>query len=280
MISIVIPTFNAAATLAACLRSIAMQDSADYEVVLVDGQSTDETLAIVRAHADQLAGLQLLSEPDRGIYDAMNKGVAMARGQWLFFMGADDALAAPDVLRRVQAELDEGVDLLYGDIRRMSKDRVEGGPTDRGELMHSNICHQAIFYRKSLLQVVGAYNLDYPIYADWDLNYRCFAVNDRQRYVKLTISHFSGSGFSASRVDHVFMARRLPSLARLYGVSYWGDVFRPGRHVFLGDAMDLRDQGRWLASAGYYLIFAYHGVRHKIARLVQRLVTQHGSGKA
>ena len=269
-ISVIVPTFNAGKTLASCLDSLVGQVHPAIEVLIVDGVSTDDTLAIARGYAARHPFIRIQSEPDAGIYDAMNKGISGSRGAWLYFLGADDALAAPDVLSQVARQGRDGVDFLYGNIHRVSKDRVEGGPFDRGRLMHSNICHQAIFYRRSLLDRVGGYNLDYTVYADWDLNNRCFAAGCRHRHIDLTISHFSGSGFSAQREDRLFLERRLPELARLYATTYWGGVFRSGRHVFLGEARELREARRFTRSSYFYLLFFYHALRQRLSRIQGR----------
>ena len=95
-ISIITATWNCAATVADCLASVAAQSYAHREHVGIDGASTDGTVAVLEAHRDRLA--VLVSEPDRGIYDALNKGIARATGEVVGFLHADDVYAGPEVL--------------------------------------------------------------------------------------------------------------------------------------------------------------------------------------
>ncbi len=117
-ISIITATRNSGASVADTQRSLAQQDfpRGQIEWIVVDGASTDDTLARIRAHEFQPA--QLVSEPDRGIYDALNKGVRMATGDVIGFLHADDFLASADVLRRIACALENsGAEALYGDLQ-------------------------------------------------------------------------------------------------------------------------------------------------------------------
>lgn len=105
--SVVTPTYNAAATLSVCLESVSGQRDAQFEHLIVDGGSTDATLAIVDEHRNRaMATLRLVcSAPDRGIYDAWNRGVKAANGQWVFFLGADDQFIGEQVLSQIAKRL-------------------------------------------------------------------------------------------------------------------------------------------------------------------------------
>src|SRR5258705_4079074 len=91
LVSIVVPAFNAGATLKACLESVLRQSLQDKEIIVIDGGSTDETVEIIRDFSPRLATWS--SEPDPAIYDAANKGLRCARGEWDYFLGADDLLS-------------------------------------------------------------------------------------------------------------------------------------------------------------------------------------------
>src|ERR1700761_7508109 len=93
LFSIIVPTYNSGATLRRCLESLAVQTFTDFEVLVMDGVSTDDTLRITEEMSSEFQGrLRLTSEPDKGVYDAMNKGILGARGKWLLFLGSDDRL--------------------------------------------------------------------------------------------------------------------------------------------------------------------------------------------
>ncbi|BDB42999.1 hypothetical protein IWGMT90018_34450 [Mycobacterium kiyosense] len=176
--SIIIPTFNVMSTLRACLNSIAVQTFRSFEVVLVDGGSTDGTMDVVENYRASFGQRLILhSGPDKGPYDAMNRGVGMASGAWLFFLGADDALYESDTLAKIAnfASEQENADLIYGDVIMRSKGTRYAGIFDLDRLVFErNICHQAIFYRRELFSNIGPYNLRYRLWADWDFNIRCF----------------------------------------------------------------------------------------------------------
>jgi glycosyltransferase involved in cell wall biosynthesis len=212
--SIIIPTFNVAITLRACLESIAMQSYRDFEVIIVDGGSTDATLDIAKTYAAAFDGRLIIhTGPDRGPYDAMNHGVAMASGAWTLFLGGDDTLFSAGTLASVSTFIDEDdpTDLVYGDVLLASTSRRYAGTFDLDRLQfQQNICHQAIFYRRELFAGIGPYNLRYPIWADWDFNIRCFSNPALSiRYIDLVIANFNDvTGISAAN-DEEFK-KRLP----------------------------------------------------------------------
>jgi glycosyltransferase involved in cell wall biosynthesis len=177
LFTVVIPTRNAAANVEACLSSLCMQTSSEYEVVVIDSASTDGTLNKLGNHAvmmDQV--LTCVSEPDAGVYDAMNKGIARARGEWLYFLGADDVLHDAEVFSDVAGFIaTHRADIVYGDVVMKNSGVRYGGAFSLDRLLfEGNICHQAVFYRRSVFEKVGYYSLRYPIWADWEFNIRCF----------------------------------------------------------------------------------------------------------
>ena len=214
--SIVIPTFNAATTLQACLDSIVGQNYADFELVLVDGGSTDKTVDLANNLSSQLGHrLVIQSEPDEGPYDAMNRGVQISTGSWLQFLGADDTLYAEDTLARVAAFIDEKEpsDLVYGDSIMASTGARHAGEFDLDRLLfETNICHQSIFYRRELFAGIGPFNLRYPVWADWDFNIRCFSNPAlTTRYMDIVISRYNDlTGLSTRAGTDTEFRKRLP----------------------------------------------------------------------
>ncbi|MBW0014116.1 glycosyltransferase family 2 protein, partial [Mycobacterium sp.] len=217
MFSIILATKNVASVLEACLDSIVRQTRDDVEVVLVDGVSTDATLHIANRFSTRFGPrLVIDSRRDQNVYDAFNRGIAMSTGQWLYFMGADDALYEPDTLERVAAFIGESepVDLVYGDVMRLStstRTLLADWNLDR-LLFSGNICHQAQFYRRELFDRIGPYNLRYPIAADWDFNIRCFANPALQiRYMDIVVAHRDDmTGMSSTGTDFE-MRKRIPA---------------------------------------------------------------------
>lgn len=220
MFSIIIPTLNVAAVLPACLDSIARQTCGDFELVLVDGGSTDETLDIANIFAPNLGERLIIHrDTDQGVYDAMNRGVDLATGTWLLFLGADDSLYEADTLARVAAFIGEHEpsDLVYGDVIMRSTNFRWGGAFDLDRLLFKrNICHQAIFYRRGLFATIGPYNLRYRVLADWDFNIRYFSNPALvTRYMHVVVASYNEfGGLSNTIVDKEFL-KRLPMSTRL-----------------------------------------------------------------
>jgi glycosyltransferase involved in cell wall biosynthesis len=180
-----------------------------YEFLVIDGGSTDDTLAHLRA---QGPALRYVSEPDDGIYDAMNKGIRLSSGKFLYFLGAGDRLL-PGVLEAVAAEISKlpcqgqtsRPTLLYGTVELSGHSRPYDGRFNRFKLLRDNICHQAIFYQRSVFAQLGFYNTKYRSLADWEFNIRCF--NDRgihKRYIPLRIADYEGGGESQITPDLAF----------------------------------------------------------------------------
>lgn len=209
--SIIVPTFNASATLRDCLGSVARQTYSSYEVVLVDGASADATLDIAKGFIPVLNDrLVIHSSPDDGPYDAMNRGVGFSKGSWLLFLGADDTLFGNDTLSKVAAFIEDHSQshLVYGDALMRSSGARHAGPFDIERLLfETNICHQAIFYRRELFDGIGPYNLRYRIWADWDFNIRCFSNPSLvTHYMDLIIANYNDmTGMSMQeRTDREF----------------------------------------------------------------------------
>ena len=174
-ISIITATRNCAGTIAECLASVAGQSYPDREHIVIDGASTDGTLAVLQAHRPQLA--VLVSEPDRSIYEALNKGIARASGEIIGFLHADDRYADDQVLSRIAAALaNPAVDACYGDLLYVSQDdprRVvrhwRAGPYHPRLLGRGWMPPHPTFYaRRAVYQRLGGFDLDYRIAADYD----------------------------------------------------------------------------------------------------------------
>lgn len=213
LISLVIPTRNSALLLPGALASISAQTFRDFEVVITDGASADTTQAVARQHAAALPSLTLDSRPDSGVYDAINRGVRMAHGRWFLVLGSDDRLHAPDTLAVAARHLADAGDaqMVHGDVQMMStnKDGVApgerfAGPVPLKRLFVTNVCQQAVFYRRELFDALGGFDLRFRLYADWDFNLRA-AFRAPVRWIDLIVADYAATGMSASQVDTVFL---------------------------------------------------------------------------
>ena len=167
-ISVIIACRNPGPRLPAALASVWAQRDAEVEAVVIDGASTDGTREWLEARRDRLGAL--VSEADRGVYDAMNKGLAAARGTWVLFLGADDRLAGDDVLARAGALLrptEAGV--AVGEAR-YDDGRCYPPQSTAAAIRRNFVHHQAAFYRRALLAERGGFDRSLRVMADYELN--------------------------------------------------------------------------------------------------------------
>jgi len=221
LFSILVPTYNSAGVVGGLLASIAEQNFRDFEVVVIDGASTDNTLAIVQAFAAKLGLVRMLSRPDGGVYHAINRGIAAARGRWVLILGADDRLHAANTLEEAAGLLATREEwLVYGDVMVIGRNAMVadgaryGGPFSRARLLGQNICQQGVFYRRGLFQRIGSFDLRYRIWADWEFALRATS-HLPSCWIDLIIADYSASGLSSTREDEVFKRDYPRLLARL-----------------------------------------------------------------
>lgn len=178
-VSIITVVYNGEATIESAIRSVREQDYQDIEYIIIDGASKDGTVDIVKKHKDFIS--KLISEPDRGIYDAMNKGISHATGDIIGILNADDMYASPDVVSSVVKKLEESkADALVGDlvfvkptdldkvIRYYSSKDFKIERFEKGDMPP----HPTFFVRKEVYERFGTFNTDYRIIADFDLMLR------------------------------------------------------------------------------------------------------------
>lgn len=202
--TIITVCFNAEKTIGAAMQSLAAQRFKDFEWLVVDGASRDRTLDIVKSNPD--LPLRVISEPDKGIYDAMNKGIAAARGDYVFFLNADDEFANKDVLGRVAAVLQgpHVPDVLVGRIwHTFESYRIlrDFSHLTYRRLLIDSICHQATFSRRDLLQRSGGFDLQYRMCADYDWFLRAYRSGAVFRFCDEVVANFSGDGAHVQRGD-------------------------------------------------------------------------------
>jgi len=229
--SIIIPTYNSASTIAACVESIVQQSFRNIEVLIMDGLSTDGTLEILEDFKPRLPGLKIRQEKDKGIYDAMNKGIDIANGEYFYFIGSDDTLYDRDVLGDIhKALIASAPKILYGNVRMQGSNQwVKDGLIHAGEfnlkrLLSHNISHQAIFYQRSVFDKLGKYNTKYPVFADYDMNLRCFA-NYSFVYTDTIIANFKVGGASTGLVDAAFEKDKLKNIISYFHKQLFSRTF-------------------------------------------------------
>jgi len=214
-ISIIIVTYNAAATLQACLESIYSQHYKDLEIIIIDGKSTDGTVEILERNASHLAFWK--SEQDGGIYDAMNKGVTHATGQWVYFLGADDELLPG--FSDMANELSEPGAIYYGNVFAEGAKRL--GELTRYQFAKFGPYHQAMIYPNTAFQ---NYRFDtrYKISADFALTLQlCGSTTFRFIYRDHVLANFNHKGLSGNQVDAVFQKEKAGLILANFGIVTW-----------------------------------------------------------
>ncbi|WP_256010771.1 glycosyltransferase family 2 protein [Desertivirga xinjiangensis] len=198
LISIIIVTYNASAFLKDCLDSVEKLSSVDFELLIFDGQSQDNTVSIIKEY-DKIVNYWQ-SEPDKGIYDAMNKAVGKARGRWFFFLGADDQLLPG--FSEMTSKLKNDRTLYYGDCN--TTEGLCGSEYSAYKLAKRNLCQQAIFYPKVVFEKYK-FNLRYPVFADYLLNIQCWGDESLYRqYEPIAVSFYNLNGFSSKQNEDPF----------------------------------------------------------------------------
>lgn len=206
LISVIVATFNAGAFIQSCISAFSDQEFQRKELVIVDGGSTDATVDLLSRNAKHVS--HWISEPDQGICDAWNKGVQIASGKWILFLGADDFLLSPNVLTEVALHLEalpESCRVAYGKILTVSKrgDTLDqwGRPwIDLKDSFRSmmTIPHQGVFHRKSLFDEVGGFDISLRFAGDYDLLLRAIELSPPQ-FMDGTVVTAMGVGGVSSR---------------------------------------------------------------------------------
>ncbi len=225
LFSVITITLNCAADAEQTAQSVLAQDFTDVEYLVKDGGSTDGTVERLQA-----LGVRVIVSPDKGIYDAMNQGIAHARGRYLCFLNAGDRFAGPDVLSAVATALAQSgePDFLYGDVRSLVNHPYLGtGRTGTGRLIcypdrltrfwlyRKMICHQVWFVRRELY-AAQPFATDYRILADYAYLLD-MVLRRRVRYQHLAkeVALFDGGGVSTKASPHRD-AERARALATVY----------------------------------------------------------------
>lgn len=199
IISIITVSFNAEKTIRKTIESVINQTYKNIEYIIIDGESKDNTVNIIKEFNKSIN--YWCSEKDYGIYDAMNKGLKIANGDFVIFLGADDIFFSDTTLEDIIEKLDDKY-VCYGDSYITQIRKIYWGKFNKYKISIGNICHQAIFYPKKIYKN-KEYQLKYKIYADYVYNIEIF--NKIQfKYLDETISVFNYNGISNTHSDKNF----------------------------------------------------------------------------
>lgn len=206
-VSIITVSYNAADTIEETIKSVINQTYDNIEYLIIDGGSTDGTVDIIKKYSNCIA--YWVSEPDKGIYDAMNKGVRKAIGDYILFLGADD-IVYPNAISEIfkcPIPLNAHLPIIYGNVLMLPQNIIYGGRFNRFKLVIKNIPHQGMMIPRNFL-LYHPYNIEYKVLADYVFNlqyYREF----KYVYKNVIISKFMTGGTSGVVADLKFENNRL-----------------------------------------------------------------------
>lgn len=213
-LSIIIPNFNSGNLLDHTLASIfSKQSSYSFEVLIMDNLSTDNPRQYIDNYPE--GSIVYHSEQDSGIYDAMNKGIKLAKGNWLIFFGAGDKLLI-DAVNQIKFNQLKKSKLIYANTLLLKNGKIYDGEFDLLKLMKRNISHQAIFYNHSVFKELGNFDTNFKITADYIFNLKIFMwTSVEMQYFPLVVSHFMGGGLSDVVRDDFFQDNKLLIINKL-----------------------------------------------------------------
>ena len=198
MISILIATFNSGKTLQACLDSVLEQDYEDWECILVDGKSKDNTLSIIDEYERKDSRFRHISEPDSGLYDALNKGISLAKGYWIYVLGSDDRLTK-NGLASLASCINADSSVVYGDMIVEYADKSNRQiPPKNIELIkyYMPISHQAVIVKTNDARALGGFDLRYKVRGDYNMIQQLYLLGKVFQYVNVPIAFCCVGGLS------------------------------------------------------------------------------------
>lgn len=234
LISIIVATFNAAKCIREALESIINQSYKNWECIIQDGGSKDNTISIVQKYASQDSRIKYYSERDKGIFDALNKGIQKARGEWIYVLGSDDILN-PNTFLHISNYLNDENDIVYGKIELLFPNLSTKivSPKKLRLIRYMMIAnHQSIIMKKALIDKLNGFNDSYKISADFDLIQRAYLSKSRFKETNVCFAKFSYTGVSSQfsfkkQRDHYLICKRNKANA----CPFLYHIFVEGKHI-------------------------------------------------
>lgn len=220
LLSIITINLNNKTGLKKTFDSVFQQTYTDFEYIVVDGASTDNSTGLIIQNANQLT--YWVSEPDKGIYNAMNKGIAKASGKYLLFLNSGDWLCNDNSLYKAKKILEQpNADIYYCDVNFLDEKKQIAWQKNYPQkitldfLLKSSLCHQAMFIKKEVFEQVGNYREEYRLSADWSHYFEAYKKGySFQKLKDVRLSNFSLNGFS---IDYLLSnSERKDFIAKCY----------------------------------------------------------------
>jgi len=223
LISIALVTYNCGKSFGEAIESVIRQQYLNKEIIVIDGGSDERTLSVIKRYKGYIS--VFISEPDDGIYDAMNKALRLADGDYIIFLGSDDHFIGSNVLGDAAKKLTDRDAVYYGNVMRPLQMDIYCKCFTRYKLAVKNICHQCIFYPKVIYKRYS-YDTFYPLKADYAYNIQLWRKR-KFKYLPMIISYFNDNGESANNADRRFekdrrllVTKNLGWIPYIYSVIY------------------------------------------------------------
>lgn len=202
LITVVTVCYNCKDEIEITIRSVLGQSCRDYEYIIIDGSSSDGTLGVLTKYEDKVS--TVISEPDNGIYDAMNKGLRMAHGQWVIFMNSGDYFYSRDSLDNVVQYLTDDRYFVYGDTeyRRKSGTRVEKALPIEYIEKNMPTCHQSFLVKTEKAREIG-FQTKYKYAADYNMMYKLYKKYGSQHFCHIPVVISSYNAIEGTTLSHI-----------------------------------------------------------------------------
>lgn len=226
--SIIVVSYNAKNCILKTINSVLKQSFDNYEIVIKDAVSTDGTLDDLPADKR----IRMYSEKDNGIYDGMNEAISYSRGRYLFFLNCGDFFADKDVLKNIYefSKSSENENVIYGDYTRNQVLFKQPTNLTKWYLFRTPLCHQSMFFTRSLFDQYGLYDLSYKICADYDFTLKTFTQWVEYKYCPIVVCDYMGEGISESKKGAVLKKEEYKRIKKKYFTK--GEKFRFSLKLF------------------------------------------------
>jgi glycosyltransferase involved in cell wall biosynthesis len=225
-VSVITVVFNGEQGIENTIKSVIDQTFLDKEFIVIDGASTDLTVEIINKYRDRID--VFVSEKDNGIYDAMNKGLAMAKGEWISFMNSGDTFYTKDAVAEFfkrESEFKRAY-IAFGDVNIIHPKSSKMMKQSTKNIRYDSICHQGEFVNRKVLLAHSGYNAVYKVYADFDFQLKAFLEGeDNLVYVPVCLANYNMEGVSSKMFYHFLpeylqIIKKIPLYKRLGHYNY------------------------------------------------------------
>lgn len=231
LVSVITVVYNGEKTVEQTIKSVLKQSYSNIEYIIIDGKSNDGTLQIISKYKDKIT--QLISEEDKGIYDAMNKGILLSKGDIIGILNADDYYET-DTVENIVNVYKPGLFNYYGDLRNILENNrsfIIPASDNLNNLKRGMVVnHPTLFVNREVYKKFGQFSLDYKIAADWDFTLRCYLNGVRFIKVSKVLSNFrvggASSGISTIYLKELSIIRKSNGLYKIFDKYYWYDKLR------------------------------------------------------